>query len=96
MDIFGALENSHADEIGARAAGERARALEATGRTSEAVDEFLKISYQFPDSPDLAAEGLYNAVRVARARGEKDKAARIEARLRKDHPDSPWIRKLDD
>ena len=94
-DIFSALESSRADEIGARAAREHARALESTGRTSEAVDEYLKISYQFPDYPDIAAEGLFNAVRLARARGEQDRAARLEQALRKGFPNSSWIEQLD-
>ena len=70
---------------------EHGRALESTGHTSEAVDEFLKLSYQFPDFPDLVAEALYNAVRIARARGEQDRAAKIEQGLKKAFPASPWL-----
>jgi TolA-binding protein len=95
-DIFSALEGSRVDEIGARAAREHARALESTGQTSEAVDEYLKIAYQFPDYPDIAAEGLFNAVRLARARGEQDRAARLEQTLRKSFPSSPWVEKLEE
>ena len=94
-EIFTALEASRADEIGARAAAEHGRALESTGHTSEAVDEFLKLSYQFPDFPDLVAEALYNAVRIARARGEQDRAAKIEQGLKKAFPASPWLSRLD-
>ena len=42
-----------------------------------------KISCLFRDSPGLAAQGLYNAARIARARGEKDRAARMERSFRK-------------
>lgn len=95
LDILGALEGSRADEVGAEAALARGHALEAMGRTADAVDEFLKVSYLFPDYSDLAAEGLYNAARVARARGDKDAAAKIEQSLRKGFPGSPWVGKLD-
>ncbi|MGA2974855.1 MAG: tetratricopeptide repeat protein [Spirochaetia bacterium] len=95
LDILGALEGSRADEVGAEAALARGRALEAMGRTADAVEEFLKVSYLFPDYSDLAAEGLYNAARVARARGDKDAAAKIEQSLRKGFPASLWVGKLD-
>jgi TolA-binding protein len=94
-DVFIALESSRDDEIGARAFSEHARALEATGRTAEAVDEYLKIPSRYPDFQDLAAEGLYNAGRLARARGDMNRAAKIEESLRKGYPHSPWMQKLD-
>jgi tetratricopeptide (TPR) repeat protein len=94
LDVFAALGNSRADEVGARAVRERGLALEAVGRTSEAIDELLKIPYLFPDYGDLAAEGLFQAVRIARARGEKDRAARIEQSLRKGYPGSAWVERL--
>jgi hypothetical protein len=49
------------------------------------------MAYLFPDLGDRAAEGMTNAVRVSRARGEKDRAAKIEQALRKTHPESRWI-----
>jgi TolA-binding protein len=94
LDVLGDLEETRADEIGARAAIARGSTLEAMGRTADAVEEFLKASYLFPDYSELCAEGLYNAVRVARARGDKDQAAKIEQTLRKGYPGSPWIEKL--
>jgi TolA-binding protein len=94
LDVFAALGNSRADEVGARAVRERGLALEAVGRTSEAIDELLKIPYLFPDYGDIAAEGLFQAVRIARARGDKERAARIEQSLRKGYPGSPWVEKL--
>ncbi len=95
LEVFGALERSRADEIGAMAALARGRTLEAMGRTSDAVDELLKVSYLFPDYSELAAEGLFNAARVARLRGEGARAAAIEETLRKAYPKSPWIASLD-
>jgi TolA-binding protein len=94
LDIFGALEGSRADDIGARAALEKGRALEAMGRTSDAVDEYLKVAYLFPDLGDRAAEGMANAIRVSRARGDNDRASRIEQALRRTYPTSPWIETL--
>jgi TolA-binding protein len=94
LDVFGALESSRADRIGAQAAREHARALEATGHTAEAVDQFLKVAYLFSDYPDLAAEGLYDAARVARARGDRERAAKLEQSLRQSYPQSPWAQKI--
>ncbi len=95
LDTLGALESSRADEIGAQAALERGRTLQAMGRTADAVDEFLKVGYLFPDYADFAAEGLYDALMLARARGDKDKAARIEQSLRATYPSSTWVHELD-
>ena len=94
LDILGALQGSRADDIGARAALEKGRTLEAMGRTSDAVDEYLKVAYLFPDLGERAAEGMANAVRVSRARGDRDRAAKIEQTLRKTFPASPWIKTL--
>jgi hypothetical protein len=57
------------------------------------MDEFVRISYLFPD---LAAEWLHNAVRIALRRGERDRARSFEGSLRKAFPESPWIEKLSD
>jgi Tfp pilus assembly protein PilF len=73
----------------------KARLLEVNGRTAEAVEEFLTLAYLFPDIEDLAAEGLAQAARVARARGERDRARSFEDRLRKEYPDSSWARELE-
>ena len=43
---------------------------------------------------DLAAEGLFNAIRVARARGDSGRAAALELGLRARYPESPWISRL--
>ena len=91
LDIFGALEGSRADDVGARAAIEKGRTLEAMGRTADAVDEYLKVAYLFPDLGDRAAEGMAAAVRVSRARGDTGRSARIEQALRTNYPASPWL-----
>lgn len=94
LEIFTVLAGSRADRVGAEAKREQAMALEAAGNTSEAVDEYMRISYLFPDFPDLAAEGLFNAARVTLRRGEKDRARTIEDSLRRSFPESPWTAKL--
>ena len=94
LDILGALESSRADDVGARAALEKGRALQAMGRTSDAVDEYLKVAYLFPGLADRAAEGMARAVSLARQRGDSERAARIERSLRSTYPDSPWLQGL--
>ena len=94
IDIFSALCGSRADEVGAEAKLGQAKALEASGSTAEAVEEYVRVSYLFPDFPLLAAEGLFNAVRVALRREDREKAARIADSLRKGYPDSAWTAKL--
>ncbi len=94
LDIFSALEGSRVDDIGARAAIRKGRALEDMGRTADAVDEYLKVGYLFPDLADRAAEGMASAARVSRARGDNDRAAKIEQALRKSYPSSPWTESL--
>ena len=94
LDILGALEGSRVDDIGARAAIQKGRTLETMGRTGDAVDEYLKVAYLFPDLVDRAAEGMASAVRVSRARGDTDRAAKIEQALRKTYPASSWIESL--
>jgi TolA-binding protein len=95
LETLESLASSRADRIGAEARMEKARVLEAAGRTGEAVEEFLTIAYLFPDIEDLAAEGLAQAARVARARGERDRARSFEDRLRKEYPESRWARQIE-
>jgi len=94
LDVLGSLEGSRADETGARAALEKGRVLEAMGRTADAVDEYLKVAYLFSDFADRAAEGMFNAARLSRSRGDLERASRIEQAFRKSYPGSPWIDKL--
>ena len=94
LEILGSLEASRADDVGAQAALEKGRALENSGRTAEAVDQYLNVGYRFPDFADRAAEGMFNAARLARARGEADRALKIEQALRASFPSSPWLQEL--
>ncbi len=89
LETLDALAASRADRIGAEARMAKARLLESAGRTADAVEEFLNLAYLYPDIEDLAAEALAQAARVARARGERDRARQFEDRLRKEYPDSP-------
>jgi TolA-binding protein len=93
--IFAALETTRRDETGARAAREHARVLESTGRTAEALEKYVEASTLFPGFPDIAAESLFNAARLSRARGERDRGAGLEQELRKRFPASPWVERLD-
>lgn len=95
-DVFNSLKTTRTDEIGARAWIEHGRVLESTGHTAQAVDEWAAASSRFPEFQDLAAEGLYNAGRVAQARGDLGRAAAIRQTLHKAYPGSPWVRKLDE
>ncbi len=90
LDILGVLESSRADEIGAQAALQRGDTLEAMGRTADAIDELVKVGYLFPDFADLAAEGLFNAVRLAHARGDEQRAARLAQNLLASYPTTKW------
>jgi tetratricopeptide (TPR) repeat protein len=94
IEVFQALERSRADEVGARAVLQHGAALEAAGFTAEAVEQYLKISWRFPHLSDLGAEGLFDAVRLARARGDGPRAAALEQGLRARYPASPWVSRL--
>ncbi|MFI5369470.1 MAG: tetratricopeptide repeat protein, partial [Spirochaetia bacterium] len=94
-DLFNSLQTTRTDEIGARASFELGRVLESTGRTAEAMNQWVAVSSRFPEFKDLAAEALYQAGRVALARGDESRAAALRQSLYKSYPDSPWLRKLD-
>ena len=94
IEVFQALERSRADEVGARAVLQHAAALAATGLTADAIDEYLTLSFRFPDLPDLVAEGLFNAVGVARARGDDARATALAQGLRARYAGSPWAARL--
>jgi tetratricopeptide (TPR) repeat protein len=94
IDILAALSDTRADEVGARATGARALALEASGDLREAISQYLRIAYLFPSYADLAAEGMYNAARLAVQLGDKENAERIEEGLRARYPTSEWVSRL--
>ena len=94
IEIFAALSDSRADEVGAQATAERARSLEAIGNLADAMTQYLRISYIFPTDVELSAEGMFNAARLAERVGDRDAAARIEDALRKRYPESQWVPRL--
>jgi len=96
IDILAPLSDSRADEVGARATGERARALEESGNLTDAMTQYLRIAYLFSAYADLGAEGMYNAARLALRMGDRENAARIQEGLRTRFPGSPWISRLQD
>ena len=75
---------------------EQGRVLESTGHAAEAMNEWAAVSSRFPEFPDLAAEALYDAGRVAYSKGDKGRAVAFRQSLSRSYPDSPWLRKLDD
>ena len=95
-DVFDSLKSTRTDEIGARAWIEHGRVLESTGHTAEAVNEWVAVSPRFAEFQDIAAEGLYDAGRLAHSRGDEGRAAAIRQTLYKSYPGSPWLRKLDE
>lgn len=96
LDILAQLSDNRADEVGAQATEERARVLEATGDLREAMNQHLRIAYLFPTYADLAAEGMYNAARLAVQLGDGANAARIAEGLRRRYPASPWTARLEE
>ena len=96
IGVFSALSDMRADEIGAEATNQRAHALESSGDAQEAVNQYLRIAYIFPGFPELAAEGLYNAARLARISGDVANARRIGEQLQKRFPASPWTQRLNE
>jgi TolA-binding protein len=94
IEVFEALERSRADAVSARAVLQHGAALEAMGRTAEAVDQYLKVPWRFPELSDLGAEGLFDAIRLARARGDYPRAAALEQGLRARYPASSWVWRL--
>ncbi|HTP59873.1 MAG TPA: tetratricopeptide repeat protein, partial [Spirochaetia bacterium] len=94
LEVFAALSDGRLDEIGARATQERARVLEARGDLKEAMNQYLRIGYLFPSFSDLAAEGMFNATRLALQTGDKESATRIRDGMRSRFPDSAWTARL--
>jgi hypothetical protein len=73
---------------------EYAKGLRAEGNALDAMAVFAGISSLFPAFPDLGAEGLYNALLLARKSGDVKRAAAFLAKLRKDFSRSPWTLEL--
>jgi TolA-binding protein len=62
------------------------------GRLEEAAEEYLKVYFLFPELKDLAPEGLYQAGRLYREQGLKDRADKLAEKLRAEFPESPRAR----
>jgi TolA-binding protein len=92
LEIFTALAASRADRTGALAQSAVARVREEQGRPEEAAEEYLKVYFLFPEMKDLAPEGLYQAGRLYREQGLRERAERLQEKLRAEFPDSPRTR----
>ena len=88
-DILTAVAASRADRTGALAQSGVARVREQQGRLEESAEEYLKVYFLFPGVKDLAAEGLYQASRLFREGGQRERADKLSATLRAEYPDSP-------
>jgi TolA-binding protein len=91
-EIFAGLAASRADRSGALAQTGVARLLEGQGRAEEAAEEYLKVYFLFPEIRELASEGLYQAGRLYREQGLRERAERLLGKLRAEFPDSPRAR----
>jgi TolA-binding protein len=92
LEVFAGLASSRADRTGALAQAGVARLLEEQGRAEEAAEEYLKVYFLFPELKELAAEGLYQAGRLYREQGLRERAERLLEKLRAEFPDSPRAR----
>ena len=92
LEIFTGLASSRADRTGALAQAGVARLLEEQGRAEEAAEGYLKVYFLFPELKELASEGLYQAGRLYREQGLRERAERLLEKLRAEFPDSPRAR----
>ncbi len=92
LDIFTGIAGARADRTGGLAQSGVARVREQQGRLEEAAEEYLKVYFLFPELKDLAPEGLYQAGRLYREQGLKDRADKLEEKLRAEFPESPRAR----
>ncbi len=92
LEVFSALAASRADRTGALAQAGVARVREQQGRREEAAEEYLKLYFLFPELRDLAPEGLHQAARLYREQGLRERAERLEQKLRAEFPESPRAR----
>ncbi len=88
-EILIGLASSRGDRVSALARLEYAGVLRAEGNASDAMQVFASISALYPAFPDLAAEGLYQALLLARSRGDSQNAAIFMEKLKNNHPQSP-------
>ncbi len=95
LDIFTALAELRADRTGAEAQMNIARILKSLDRSEEAAEEFLKVSYIFPDYPDLVEEAIFEAILLFRSLGAFDKAQQLYTKLKNEFPQSRRIGELE-
>jgi TolA-binding protein len=93
-EVFKGLIVSRHDRVAAKALFESGRSWEAEGSPAEAFHAFASVYADYPEFPDLASEGLFNAARIAAEIGERGIAVTLEARLKKEYPGSTWIMRL--
>ena len=93
-EILIGLASSRGDRVSALARLEYAGVLKAEGSSLEAMEVFAGISALYPSFPDLSAEGLYQALLLARSRGDSKNAVVFLEKLKKDHPQSPRAMEL--
>jgi TolA-binding protein len=87
LEIFSGIAAARADRTGALAQAGLARVREEQGRREEAAEEYLKVYFLYPELKDLAAEGLYQAGRLYREQGLRERADRLFEKLRAEFPE---------
>ncbi|MBA7541627.1 hypothetical protein ES705_33943 [subsurface metagenome] len=95
LDIFTALAELRADMTGAAAQINIARILKSMDKREEAAEEYLKVSYIFPDYPDLVEEAIFEAILLFRSLGAMDKAQQLYIKLKNEFPLSSRIIELE-
>ncbi|MBN1836128.1 MAG: tetratricopeptide repeat protein, partial [Spirochaetales bacterium] len=99
LDIFRGITAASTQASAAAAQLAVGRVLEERARAGgasfeEAADEFLKAYFVYPDFPEAAQEGLYQAGRVFWEQGKRDRARRLFEKLAAEFPGSPWLEEL--
>jgi TolA-binding protein len=99
LDIFRGITASSSEASAASAQLEVAGILETQARSGdgsfdEAAEEYLKVYFLYPDFPEAAQEGLYQAGRVFWEQGKRDRARSLFEKLADEFPQSPWLAKL--
>ncbi|MBA7591913.1 hypothetical protein ES708_34084 [subsurface metagenome] len=95
LDIFKTLAELRADRTGAAAQMNIARILKDLDKREEAAFEYLKVSYIFPDYPDLVEEAIFEATLLFRSLGAMDKAQQLYTKLKNEFPLSRRIIELE-
>lgn len=95
LDIFTILAELRADRTGAAAQMNIARILKGMDKREEAAEEYLKVSYIFPDYPDLVEEAIFEAILLFRSLGAMDKAQQLYTKLKNEFPLSLRIIELE-